>query len=187
MGWSDVSELVKVLGAVATACAAWFAAYTAYRGLQKWRDETLGKRKTELAEQVLASFYEARAYSLGSELPSDRASTSGKSLTANRVSGLGLHTHRETDFGRQRRRAPIRFRRAFVSRRDRERARRRCASSRYIACGSPPAARRRSGKEAAYSSAVTQLASDVISMHESLGAQLAVMSAVNANSFSSRP
>src|SRR6266536_4798007 len=48
------------MGAVATACAAWFAAYTAYRGLQKWRDETLGKRNTELAEQVLASFYEAR-------------------------------------------------------------------------------------------------------------------------------
>ncbi len=53
MGWSDIGELVKVLGAVATACAAWFAAYTAYRGLQRWRDETLGKRKTEVAEQVM--------------------------------------------------------------------------------------------------------------------------------------
>ncbi len=30
--------------------------------------------------------------------------------------------HRETDFGRQRRRAPIRFRTVFISRRDRERA-----------------------------------------------------------------
>ncbi len=66
MGWSDIGELVKVHGGSrdglcrmvrgiyrATACAAWFAAYTAYRGLQRWRDETLGKRKTEVAEQVM--------------------------------------------------------------------------------------------------------------------------------------
>jgi hypothetical protein len=41
---------------------------------------------------------------------------------ANRVSGRAFTAHRETDFGRQRRRAPIRFRTVFVSRRDRERA-----------------------------------------------------------------
>src|SRR6266498_3019781 len=41
---------------------------------------------------------------------------------ANRVSGRAFTALRETDFGRQRRRAPIRFRTAFVSHRDRERA-----------------------------------------------------------------
>ncbi len=41
---------------------------------------------------------------------------------ANRVSGRAFTAHRETDFGRQRRRDPIRFRTVFVSRRDRERS-----------------------------------------------------------------
>src|SRR6266700_6262184 len=36
--------------------------------------------------------------------------------------GRAFTAPRETDFGRQRRRAPIRFRTVFVSRRDRERA-----------------------------------------------------------------
>jgi hypothetical protein len=57
---ADVGEIIKALSAVATAGAAWFAAYTAYRGLEKWRAETIGKRKAELAEEVLADFYEAR-------------------------------------------------------------------------------------------------------------------------------
>ena len=37
------------------------AAWIAYRGLEKWRVETIGKRKAELAEVVLADFYHARA------------------------------------------------------------------------------------------------------------------------------
>ncbi len=40
---------------------------------------------------------------------------------ANRVSGRAFTAHQETDFGRQRRKATIRFRTVFVSRRDRER------------------------------------------------------------------
>ena len=60
MTWADVGEVVKMLGATATAGAAWFAAYTAFRGLEKWRAETIGKRKAELAEDVLADFYQAR-------------------------------------------------------------------------------------------------------------------------------
>ena len=51
---------MKVLAPVATAGAAWFAAIIAYRGLNKWRAETIGKRKAELAEQALVAFYEAR-------------------------------------------------------------------------------------------------------------------------------
>ncbi len=46
-----------------------------------------------------------------------------RSLSQRTESLAGAFTaHRETDFGRQRRRAPIRFRTVFVSRRDRERA-----------------------------------------------------------------
>src|ERR1700704_2881126 len=60
MTWADVGEVVKMLGATATAGAAWFAAYTAFQGLEKWRAETTGKRKAELAEDVLADFYQAR-------------------------------------------------------------------------------------------------------------------------------
>src|SRR5258707_547875 len=58
MNWADGGELIKVLGAVATAAAACFAASIAYRGLEKWRSETLGKRKAELAASVLAAVYE---------------------------------------------------------------------------------------------------------------------------------
>jgi hypothetical protein len=57
--WNTLGEIVKVLGAVATAAAAWFAASVAYRGLEKWRSETLGKRRAEVAASALATIYEA--------------------------------------------------------------------------------------------------------------------------------
>jgi hypothetical protein len=60
MTLADVGEMVKVLGSAATAGAACYAAYIASRGLEKWRAETIGKRKAELAEDVLADFYEAK-------------------------------------------------------------------------------------------------------------------------------
>ncbi|HEY7247636.1 MAG TPA: hypothetical protein VH678_27510 [Xanthobacteraceae bacterium] len=59
MNWVVVGEIVKVLGAVATAAAAWFAAVIAYRGLEKWKSETVGKRRADLAASVLAGVYEA--------------------------------------------------------------------------------------------------------------------------------
>lgn len=61
--WIFLGALGQFIGAVApavTAGAACFAAWIAYRGLEKWRAETIGKRKAELAENVLADFYEAR-------------------------------------------------------------------------------------------------------------------------------
>ena len=60
MGWSwrDLGELIKDLAPAFTAAAAWFAACTARRGLNKWHVETIGKRKAELAEDVLSSFGE---------------------------------------------------------------------------------------------------------------------------------
>jgi hypothetical protein len=58
LDWSAAGEIVKVLGAVATASAAWFAAVIAYRGLEKWRAETAGKGRYDLATTTLTLFYE---------------------------------------------------------------------------------------------------------------------------------
>ncbi len=54
MKWVDVAEAVKAIAPVFTAGAACFGAYIGYRGLERWRAETIGKRKAELAEEVLA-------------------------------------------------------------------------------------------------------------------------------------
>lgn len=53
-------ELVKVIPSVVTAITAVVGISIAARGLTKWRAETIGKRKAELAEEVLADFYQAR-------------------------------------------------------------------------------------------------------------------------------
>jgi len=60
MNWSDVGEFTKAVAPVFTAGAACTGAWIGWRGLEKWRDETIGKRKAELAEQALMAFYEAR-------------------------------------------------------------------------------------------------------------------------------
>ncbi|HUD89266.1 MAG TPA: hypothetical protein VMR17_22655 [Xanthobacteraceae bacterium] len=61
MDWKSAVEIARDLAPVATAVAAASTAWIAYRGLEKWRSETIGKRKAELAEIVLADFYHARA------------------------------------------------------------------------------------------------------------------------------
>jgi hypothetical protein len=53
-------ELAKSLPGVVTAITAVIGVSIAYRSLNKWHDETVGKRKAELAEQALIAFYEAR-------------------------------------------------------------------------------------------------------------------------------
>lgn len=60
MNWGAIGVVIKAVAPVFTAGAACFGAYIAYRGLEKWRAETIGRRKVELAEAVLADFYEAR-------------------------------------------------------------------------------------------------------------------------------
>jgi hypothetical protein len=67
--WSYIGELTKDVAPVFTAAAAWFAAWTAWRGLNKWRAETIGKQKAELAEEVLAEFYKACDITHGARLP----------------------------------------------------------------------------------------------------------------------
>jgi hypothetical protein len=58
LAWTDVGEFIKVLGSIATGAAAVTGAFVAWRGLEKWRSETVGKKRYELAAAVLADFYE---------------------------------------------------------------------------------------------------------------------------------
>jgi len=60
MSTGSYADWVTALANVGIAGAALVAAALGYRGLHAWRTETIGKRKAELAEQVLADFYEAR-------------------------------------------------------------------------------------------------------------------------------
>lgn len=53
-------ELAKAVPSLVTAVTAIVGVAIAARGLNKWREETAGKRRVELAEQVLADFYQAR-------------------------------------------------------------------------------------------------------------------------------
>jgi hypothetical protein len=62
MSWSDIGEFIKAVAPMFTAVAACTGAWIGWCGLKKWRAETIGKRKAELAEDVIADFYEARKY-----------------------------------------------------------------------------------------------------------------------------
>jgi hypothetical protein len=56
-GWI---ELAKALPSIVTAITAVVGVSIARAGLDKWRIETVGKRKAELAEQALTAAYEVR-------------------------------------------------------------------------------------------------------------------------------
>jgi hypothetical protein len=60
MCWSEIGEFTKAVAPVFTAAAAWAAVWIGWRGLEKWRAETIGKRKAELAEEMLSGFYQMR-------------------------------------------------------------------------------------------------------------------------------
>lgn len=51
------SNFFSVLSDLATAAAAVAAVVVAFRGLNAWKAEMLGRRQTQLAEQLLAGFY----------------------------------------------------------------------------------------------------------------------------------
>jgi hypothetical protein len=53
-------EFVRIIPSIVTAATAIYGVRIGIQGLNKWRAETIGKRKAELAEEVLADFYEAR-------------------------------------------------------------------------------------------------------------------------------
>lgn len=78
LAWTDVGEFIKVLGSVATGGAAVTGAIVAWRGLEKWRAETIGKKRSELATAVLADFYEAHEIIQTSRNPFVLAQEMGK-------------------------------------------------------------------------------------------------------------
>lgn len=53
-------DAVKILESIAVILASLIASGTVIYGVNAWRREYIGKRKLELAEEVLALFYEAR-------------------------------------------------------------------------------------------------------------------------------
>jgi hypothetical protein len=53
-------DLAKAIPSVVTAITAIVGVVIGARGLTRWREELIGKRKAELAEQALIAFYEAR-------------------------------------------------------------------------------------------------------------------------------
>jgi hypothetical protein len=69
MCWSEIGEFIKAVAPIFTAGAACTGAWIGWRGLNKWRDETIGKRKAELAEDVIADFYQVREIILEARSP----------------------------------------------------------------------------------------------------------------------
>jgi len=53
-------EWISAAGTFVTGLAALVAGWAALRGLGTWRSELVGRRKAELAEEILAQFYRAR-------------------------------------------------------------------------------------------------------------------------------
>jgi len=53
-------EMVKNISVLITSLAALVGIYFGVRGINEWRREHVGKRRIDLAEEVLALFYEAR-------------------------------------------------------------------------------------------------------------------------------
>jgi len=58
--WEAFPELIEPIAGMVTAVAAAIAAVIAWRGLRTWQDEMLGRRRAELAEEILADFYQVR-------------------------------------------------------------------------------------------------------------------------------
>jgi hypothetical protein len=56
----SVPDWISALSNMAVALAAGAAAVQGIRSLSAWRSETIGRRRLELAEEVIADFYEAR-------------------------------------------------------------------------------------------------------------------------------
>jgi hypothetical protein len=62
---------VSAIGNLATGVGAGLGGWAALRGVNAWRIETLGRRKAELAEEVLAQFYRAKDALIWARLPAD--------------------------------------------------------------------------------------------------------------------
>ncbi|MET3709515.1 hypothetical protein ABIC65_000195 [Sphingomonas trueperi] len=63
------AEWVTAAGTAMAGFAALIAGWAAIRGVDAWRSELVGRRKAELAEDVLAQFYRARDVLIWARLP----------------------------------------------------------------------------------------------------------------------
>jgi hypothetical protein len=68
---SDTASWLSAVGQLSTGMAAMVGGWAALRGLGAWRAETVGRRKAELAEEVLAQFYRARDLMTWARFPSE--------------------------------------------------------------------------------------------------------------------
>ena len=60
MDWGSVPDWISSTANIGVAVAAGFAAYEGIQRLNAWHRETVGRRRIELAEEVISDFYEAR-------------------------------------------------------------------------------------------------------------------------------
>ena len=65
------AEWAMAIGNLGMALGACIGAWAGLRGVNAWRAEVVGRRKAELAEEVLALFYRARDVLIWARLPSD--------------------------------------------------------------------------------------------------------------------
>src|ERR1700722_19796217 len=63
------ADWVTAIGTLATGAGAGLGGWAALRGVNAWRAETVGRRKAELAEEVLAQFYQAKDALTWARLP----------------------------------------------------------------------------------------------------------------------
>ena len=69
------ADWVSAIGNFATGAGAGLGGWAALRGVNAWRAETVGRRKAELAEEVLAQFYRAKDALTWARLPADGTRT----------------------------------------------------------------------------------------------------------------
>ena len=60
MTWTEIGEVIKAVSPAITEITAMVAAVIGIKGHNKWQAEMIGRRRSEIAEDVLAGFYEAR-------------------------------------------------------------------------------------------------------------------------------
>ncbi len=71
-------EWISALANLMTGLAAVVAGWAGVRGLNAWRTEMVGRRKTDLAEEVLAGFYRARDVLTWARFPASDDNDSGE-------------------------------------------------------------------------------------------------------------
>ncbi len=84
------AEWAGAIGELATGAGAALGGWAALRGVNAWRTETVGRRKAELAEEVLAQFYRARDALIWARLPADGAEPSPDGAAAAPAGGRSM-------------------------------------------------------------------------------------------------